>query len=57
MKRIYIETNLHFDTTDHFTLLILQRVGGVKEGGMHCITIEESEECSRIHRDEQRALY
>ncbi len=35
--------------TDHFILLILQQVGGVKEGGMHCNTIEESEECGRIH--------
>lgn len=35
--------------TGHFILLILQQVGGVKEGGMHCNTIEESEECGRIY--------
>lgn len=35
--------------TDHFILPILQQVGGVKESGMHCNTIEESEECGIIH--------
>lgn len=34
--------------TDHY-VLILQEVGRVKEGGMHFNTIEESEECGRIH--------